>query len=73
MNDAVCGCKQGARITDYDIASLVRETFTKVARLEIAAPNFKCTKIYPLDRNIFLDIDYLGCEMTNIPYEKVKN
>jgi len=57
----------GARITDYDIAGLVGEAFTKVARLDIAVSGFKCTGIYPFDKNIFSDIDYLPCDVTNIP------
>lgn len=57
----------GARITDYDIAGLVGEAFTKVARLDIAVSGFKCTRIYPFDKNIFSDIDYLPCDITNIP------
>jgi len=56
----------GARITDYDIAGLVGEAFTKVARLDIAVSGFKCTGIYPFDRNIFSDIDYLPSDVTNI-------
>lgn len=60
----------GSRITDYDIAGLVSEAFTKVARLDIAASGFKCTGIYPFDRHLFSDLDYLAADMTNIPLEE---
>lgn len=57
-----------ARIIDYDITGFVGEAFTKIAGLERnmnlerkLLARFKCTGIYPLDRNIFSDIDYLGC------------
>ena len=60
----------GSRITDYDIAGLVNEAFTKVARLDIAASGFKCTGIYPFDRHLFSDLDYLAADMTNIPLEE---
>jgi hypothetical protein len=59
----------GSRITDYDIAGLVNEAFTKVARLDIAISGFKCTGISPFDRHIFSDFDYLAADMTNIPIE----
>ncbi|XP_036146776.1 uncharacterized protein LOC118646934 [Monomorium pharaonis] len=62
----------GARITDYDIAGLVGEAFTKVARLDIAVSGFKCTGIYPFDKNIFSDIDYLPSDMTNVPLEEIR-
>lgn len=57
----------GARITDYDIAGLVGEAFTKVARLDIAVSGFKCTGIYPFNKSIFSDLDYLPSDMTNMP------
>lgn len=57
----------GARITDYDIADLVGEAFTKAARLDVAVSGFKCTGTYSFNKNIFSDIDYLSCDVTNIP------
>lgn len=60
----------GSRITDYDIAGLVNEAFTKVARLDIAVSGFKCTGIHPFDRHLFSDLDYLASNMTNIPLEE---
>lgn len=59
----------GSRITDYDIAGLVKEAFTKVARMDIAASGFKCTGIFPFNRHLFSELDYLAADMTNIPIE----
>jgi len=61
----------GARITDYDIAALVDSSFTKAARLEIAQNGFKCTGIYPFNREIFSDIDFLPASMTDVARESV--
>ncbi|CAG5019943.1 unnamed protein product [Parnassius apollo] len=47
-----------ARITDYDIAALVDEAFSRAARLDIAQNGFKCTGIYPFNPEIFTDIDF---------------
>ncbi|XP_037293571.1 uncharacterized protein LOC119189035 [Manduca sexta] len=62
----------GCRITDYDIAGLVKEAFIKVARLDIAVSGFKCTGIHPFDRHLFSDLDYLPADMTNIPPEQTE-
>ena len=58
---------------NYDIAGLIGEAFTKVARLEITMSGFKCTGIYLFDRNIFSYVDYLDCDITNIPLEKISD
>jgi hypothetical protein len=57
----------GARLTDYDVAGLVNTAFTKVARLEIAQNDFRCTGIQPFHREIFSDLDFLGSALTDIP------
>lgn len=62
----------GCRITDYDIAGLVKEAFIKVARLDIAVSGFKCTGIHPFDRHLFSDLDYLPADMTNILPEQTE-
>lgn len=54
----------GCRITDYDIAGLVKKAFIKVARLDIAVSGFKCTGINPFDRHLFSDRDYLALQAT---------
>ncbi|CAG5037447.1 unnamed protein product [Parnassius apollo] len=62
----------GCRISDYDIASLVKEAFIKVARLDVAVSGFKCTGIHPFDRYLFYDLDYLAADMTNILLEQTE-
>ncbi|CAG5012050.1 unnamed protein product [Parnassius apollo] len=58
-----------ARITDYDIAALVDEAFSRAARLDIAQNGFKCTGIYPFNPEIFTDIDFLPSMMTDVMQE----
>ncbi|CAG4974800.1 unnamed protein product [Parnassius apollo] len=62
----------GCRISDYDIAGLVKEAFIKVARLDVAVSGFKCTGIHPFDRHLFSDLDYLAADMTNILLEQTE-
>ena len=62
-----------ARITDYDIAALVSEAFSKAARLDIAQNGFKCTGIYPFNPNIFTEVDFLPSAMTDITQNIASN
>ena len=55
----------GLRITNYDIAGLVSEAFTKSCKMEIAKNGFSCTGIYPFCRDVFSDFDFLPAEMTD--------
>ena len=48
----------GARLTKYDVAGLVNTAFNKVARLEIAQNDFRCTGIKPFHRETFSDLDF---------------
>ena len=57
----------GLRITNYDIAGLVNETFTKSCKMEIAKNGFSCTGIYPFCTDVFSDFDFLSAEMTDVP------
>ncbi|CAG4931283.1 unnamed protein product [Parnassius apollo] len=58
-----------ARITDYDIAALVDEAFSRAASLDIAQNGFKCTGIYPFNPEIFTDIDFLPSMVTDVMQE----
>lgn len=40
-----------------------------MARYEIAHGGFRCSGIYPFNKHIFSDLDYLASDMTNIPLE----
>ncbi|KAJ4427599.1 hypothetical protein ANN_25247 [Periplaneta americana] len=55
-----------ARITEYEIASLVGDAFARVSRAEIAVKGFQCTGIHPLNPNVFTELDYLPSMMTDI-------
>lgn len=46
------------KISLRDIASLVNTAFSKICRMELAKSGFKCSGIYPLNRNIFSDLDF---------------
>ncbi|XP_021696059.1 uncharacterized protein LOC110675412 [Aedes aegypti] len=59
----------GARITDYDIAGIVRQAYLKVARTDIATSGFECTGIVPFDPHKFCTADFLPADVTNIPLE----
>lgn len=63
----------GARITEYEIASLVGKAFKQVARLEIAASGFECTGIYPYNKDIFTALDFLPSDLTEVPLDDVQS
>lgn len=56
--------KLGLKIIDRDICGLVGTAFTKICRMELAKSGFQCTGIYPLNRNIFSDLDFLPATNT---------
>lgn len=59
----------GLRINDYDIAKLVADAYKQVCRLDIAENGFKCTGIYPINPQIFSDLDFMGSDITNIAHQ----
>ena len=46
------------KITLKDVAGLVGSAFCKICRMELAQSAFSCTGIYPLNRDIFSDMDF---------------
>lgn len=56
----------GQRIIESDMAGIVSSAFTKVSRLEIARSGFSCTGIHPFNANIFPDLDFLPCQVTDM-------
>lgn len=56
----------GARITEYEIAAMVSQAFTRVARLDIAKSGFQCSGIVPLNPNIFTNLDFLPSAVTDV-------
>lgn len=55
------------RITDYEIAGLVNEAFTKICRMDLAKNGFTCSGIYPFNRQIFTDLDFIASDGLDIP------
>lgn len=55
------------RITEFEIAALVGTAFTKICRMELAKSGFECSGIYPLNPNIFTDLDFLGAAGLDVP------
>lgn len=38
---------------------------TRVCRLDIAVERFLCTEIYPINRNVFIDLDFTASFLNN--------
>lgn len=60
----------GFKITDKDICGLVGPAFTKICRMDLATSGFRCTGIYPFNKNIFTDLDFLPATNTRAAPEK---
>ncbi|KAF2882665.1 hypothetical protein ILUMI_23508 [Ignelater luminosus] len=65
LQDRIKAIKQGHQITLKTKLGL----FTKAARLEIANNGFRCMGIQPFNRDVFLDLDFLGSALTDTPAE----
>lgn len=53
------------KITQNDIASLVRKTLLRVATISNAEAGFRVSGIYPYNPNIFTDDDFLAADVLN--------
>ncbi|KAJ8961308.1 hypothetical protein NQ314_005957 [Rhamnusium bicolor] len=54
----------GQVLSIYHVAGLFGTAFTKTATVDIANEGFRATGIYPLNKNIFTDVDFLPAEVT---------
>lgn len=57
----------GRIISQYDVASLVGKAYLKAATAQNAVQGFKSTGIWPTDRNVFTDADFLPSSLTDRP------
>ncbi|KAG8237553.1 hypothetical protein J437_LFUL017403 [Ladona fulva] len=55
------------KITLKDIAGLVNSAFSRICRMELAQSGLECTGIYPLNRNVFSDLDFAGSLIRSTP------
>lgn len=61
----------GARIKEYEIAAMVSQDFTNVARLDLAKSGVQWTGILSLNLNVFTDLDFLPSAATEVPMQSV--
>ena len=64
----------GEKVTQFAVAQLLAEAYTKCATLSNAASGFRATGIWPTDRNVFSETDFAANENLehfneNIPIE----
>lgn len=55
------------RISDYEIAGLVNDAFTKICRMDLSKKGFECSGIYPLNSQIFTDLDFIASQGLDVP------
>lgn len=60
----------GETFSVYNVAETFKVAFEKASTVENAATSFKATGIYPFDKNIFADSDFLPSEVTDQPPEE---
>lgn len=63
----------GKTITIYNFAELLGQAFDRAMTLSNIKSGFRKTGIFPFDRHIFTDYDYMPSEITNRPLEDLSN
>lgn len=61
----------GRPVTHYQVAALLGEAYNKAATVSNAAGGFKCSGLFPCDRNIFQDFEY--CQVSSSDQEEHAN
>lgn len=56
--------ESGRKVTPYDIAGLFGKAYLKCANAQTAVNGFRVTGIYPFDKHIFTDADYIAGSST---------
>ncbi|KAJ8968230.1 hypothetical protein NQ314_002398 [Rhamnusium bicolor] len=59
----------GQVLSIYHVAGLFGTAFAKTATVDIANEGFRTTGIYPLNKNIFTDVDFLPAEVTEQDFD----
>ncbi|XP_050340939.1 uncharacterized protein LOC126767492 [Bactrocera neohumeralis] len=57
--------EQGRKVTQFDVVELFSKAYLKVQTAQIAINGFKCTGIYPFDKNIFQESDFMEQRQEN--------
>ncbi|CAH2085212.1 unnamed protein product [Euphydryas editha] len=57
----------GRIISQYDVAKLFGEAYIKAASAQNAVKEFSTTRIWPTNRNVFNDSDYMPSTVTDRP------
>ena len=52
--------EKGRKLTQFDVIELFSKAYLKVQTAQIAINGFKCTGIYPFDKNIFQESDFVS-------------
>ena len=60
----------GRVVTQFQIAQLFGKAYLRSATMITAINGFSTPGIYPLQRNVFSEADFLAAEATDIPYEE---
>lgn len=60
----------GRVVTQFQIAKLFGNAFVKAATMATAINSFRKTGIWPTDRNVFTDVDFVAAETTNLPIQE---
>lgn len=58
-------CNPGRKVTQLEVAGLISEAYEKSATLSNAASGFRATGIWPVNRSVFSEADFLASENVN--------
>lgn len=67
--NAHCSNKPGEPLTIYNVAEIVGKSFPQAFTAANILKGFKTTGIWPFNRGIFTDADFLAASVTDRPFE----
>ncbi|KAJ8910110.1 hypothetical protein NQ315_013249 [Exocentrus adspersus] len=59
----------GKRISIYEVSQIFGRAYPQAFSKKNIISGFRCTGIYPFDKNIFPDSHFIAAEVTDMPYE----